>query len=331
LNLLILRLFLEGQQENKKGVQDAEALANKSSVLVKLKEQVKDAPKLIADYETLLGETEKADVRRDKIQADAAAAATTATQELNVLINGQDAKLKQEIAEKKDPAALAERHSKLMEFNRVVDVLNATRIANFKSQAQRDAKILAAAVESYAQADKIMEAVLPLVKTVEDQKDVADSRAALKAYGEALQAQIAVVAEIETISTRRGAAAKAVETFAVTLQEAAEKGTAAVSNASASSLQTASTTTILGVSAAVILGLVIAFLIVRSIGKVLREISETLAAGADQTASAAAQISSSSQASQSTVQKWEAGTKKPSGMALKLLDIVNKHGLSVLA
>lgn len=35
--------------------------------------------------------------------------------------------------------------------------------------------------------------------------------------------------------------------------------------------------------------------------------------------------------SQSTVQKWEAGTKKPSGMALKLLDIVNKHGLSLLA
>ncbi|CAN1537185.1 hypothetical protein MCEGE14_01632 [Burkholderiaceae bacterium] len=31
------------------------------------------------------------------------------------------------------------------------------------------------------------------------------------------------------------------------------------------------------------------------------------------------------------VQKWEAGTKKPSGMALKLLDIVHKHGLAVLA
>ena len=34
--------------------------------------------------------------------------------------------------------------------------------------------------------------------------------------------------------------------------------------------------------------------------------------------------------SESTVQKWEAGTKKPSGMALKLLNIVNKHGLAVL-
>jgi len=34
--------------------------------------------------------------------------------------------------------------------------------------------------------------------------------------------------------------------------------------------------------------------------------------------------------SASTIQKWEAGTKKPSGMALKLLDIVHRHGLGVL-
>ena len=35
--------------------------------------------------------------------------------------------------------------------------------------------------------------------------------------------------------------------------------------------------------------------------------------------------------SESTVQKWEAGTKRPSGMALKLLAIIEKHGLKVLA
>jgi putative transcriptional regulator len=35
--------------------------------------------------------------------------------------------------------------------------------------------------------------------------------------------------------------------------------------------------------------------------------------------------------SESTVEKWESGVKKPSGMALKLLDIVEKHGLKVLA
>ena len=34
--------------------------------------------------------------------------------------------------------------------------------------------------------------------------------------------------------------------------------------------------------------------------------------------------------SESTVQKWEAGTKRPSGMALKLLSVVKKHGLHVL-
>ena len=35
--------------------------------------------------------------------------------------------------------------------------------------------------------------------------------------------------------------------------------------------------------------------------------------------------------SESTVQKWEAGTKRPSGMALKLLAVVEKHGLGVLS
>jgi len=35
--------------------------------------------------------------------------------------------------------------------------------------------------------------------------------------------------------------------------------------------------------------------------------------------------------SESTVEKWETGAKRPSGMALKLLSIVQKHGLQVLS
>ena len=35
--------------------------------------------------------------------------------------------------------------------------------------------------------------------------------------------------------------------------------------------------------------------------------------------------------SESTVEKWESGAKRPSGMALKLLSVVEKHGLKVLA
>lgn len=35
--------------------------------------------------------------------------------------------------------------------------------------------------------------------------------------------------------------------------------------------------------------------------------------------------------SESTIQKWETGAKQPSGMALKLLSVVQKHGLKVLA
>lgn len=34
--------------------------------------------------------------------------------------------------------------------------------------------------------------------------------------------------------------------------------------------------------------------------------------------------------SESTIQKWETGQKRPSGMALRLLHVVKKHGLKVL-
>jgi putative transcriptional regulator len=35
--------------------------------------------------------------------------------------------------------------------------------------------------------------------------------------------------------------------------------------------------------------------------------------------------------SESTVEKWESGAKKPSGLALKMLSVVQKHGLQILA
>ncbi|VVN20333.1 helix-turn-helix domain-containing protein [Pseudomonas fluorescens] len=35
--------------------------------------------------------------------------------------------------------------------------------------------------------------------------------------------------------------------------------------------------------------------------------------------------------SASTIKQWESGEKHPSGMALKLLSIVQKHGLKILA
>ncbi|MFF7710653.1 helix-turn-helix domain-containing protein [Pseudomonas sp. NPDC007930] len=35
--------------------------------------------------------------------------------------------------------------------------------------------------------------------------------------------------------------------------------------------------------------------------------------------------------SASTIKQWEAGDKRPSGMALKLLQIVQKHGIEILA
>ncbi|MES3022254.1 MAG: helix-turn-helix domain-containing protein [Pseudomonadota bacterium] len=69
---------------------------------------------------------------------------------------------------------------------------------------------------------------------------------------------------------------------------------------------------------------------------------EGLCAVPQMTAEDVVRIRSAAQASQnyfaralnvsaSTVQKWESGAKKPSGLAAKMLTIVEKHGLKILS
>ena len=76
--------------------------------------------------------------------------------------------------------------------------------------------------------------------------------------------------------------------------------------------------------------------------KTMREYEELCAAPPDYTAKDVARIRHRVHASQgffarslnvsaSAVQQWEAGVKKPSGPAAKLLAVVDKHGLEVLA
>lgn len=35
--------------------------------------------------------------------------------------------------------------------------------------------------------------------------------------------------------------------------------------------------------------------------------------------------------SQSTIEKWETGAKKPSGITMRLLDVVKRHGIEAVA
>jgi methyl-accepting chemotaxis protein len=251
----------------KTAVTEAEALAAKTIKLIKLKEQVKTAPALLNSYEQLLTETEQAGDQLEAGGESATKAATDATTSLNKLLAEQNSSLEKEIKDKADAEKLAERQTKLQTFNKAVDLLNATRIAFFRSQVQRDPKILKTALADFKGAPQLLTAVESLVHTPEGKKGLADALAALKAYESALESQTQILARIDEISGRRGKAANDLEAFANDLNEAAQKGAMTVSQESTKSLSASVVVTIVGVLIALVLGVIVALVITRIISR----------------------------------------------------------------
>ena len=249
----------------KAALTEAEALAAKSTKLVKLKEQVKTAPALLASYEELLNETEKSDDALDLIRKKAAETATSATEGLDKLIQGQTATLQKEIADKVEPEKQAERLAKIGYFNQSRGLLNATRIANFRAQAQRDNKILEAGLKNFKKVHEIMATVTPLIRVAEDKKELEDTKNDFKSYESALESLLTGLAKLDEVSVRRGKAAKDVETFANEIAEAAQKGASSIATESSTSLGRSSTITVVSVIVALIVGVIVALTVSRMI------------------------------------------------------------------
>ena len=251
----------------KTAVTEAEALAAKTTKLIKLKEQVKAAPALIASYDQLLAETEKAGDLQSEGLVKLAEAGSLTTVSLTDLIARQNANLEKEIRDKAEPEKLVERQTMLTTFDLALGQLNAVRVAYYRSQVIRDPAILKAAAETFKGAHQLLAGIEPLVHTAEDKKDLTEARTGLAAYGTGMENLMQLLARLEETSVRRGKAANDLEVFANDLNEAAQKGAMTVSHESTESLSTSVIVTIVGVIIAVMLGVIVALIITRLISR----------------------------------------------------------------
>lgn len=248
-------------------ITEAQALADKTTKLVKLKEQVKTAPTLLASYEQLLTETEQTG---DQLEAGAGLAAKSAievTAGLDDLLSRQSAHLEKEIKEKAEPEKLTERNFKIQTLNRIRGLLNATRISYYSSQANRDPKILQAGREAFKGYNQVLASIEPLLRTAEDKQELAQVKTGLDTYEKCLESQVQTLARIESVSVRRGQAAQDLDTFTTDLSEAAQQGAMTVATDSTKSLTASVVVTITGVSIALVLGVVVALVITRIISR----------------------------------------------------------------
>ena len=185
--------------------------------------------------------------------------------------------------------------NKMRIANDIIDLGNNIRIGNFKAQALRDPQLFRATQAKFVGLNPKLDELKAVTKLEINLKQIESCRAAGQAYAEAMTGFLKNWEAREDLGAKRGVAAAAVLAEAKNTANGSMETATKSSAAAAGSLGNASTTMIVGLIVAAIIGVTLAFFITRSITKVLRRISENLATGAEQTVSAAAQVSSASQ------------------------------------
>jgi hypothetical protein len=276
-------------------LKDLEALSLRSTKLDHLKAEIAQAPTLLANYEQLLDETRKADEAREVALESAGKAAADCTKAITFLIDSQNVKLKKEIEEYVGAEILEERREKISQANSLLAIFNAFRIANLRSQVTRDANELTTGLEKYQARNAVIAAIRTHLNTPEGIQSLKAAETQMDNYEKSARQMTSLATLSEEVSARRKAAAAALETFTEEMSKAALEHADKVATDSSDSLGTASKFMLIGVGAALALGMLLAFVITRNLVNILSATARELSDGSEQIASASAQISGSSQ------------------------------------
>ncbi len=279
----------------KESIAEAEKLAGTAVHLTKLKGSVDDVKKVVAEYERLLGETEKAVEGNEKLAATMLDAAEKYMDNAAAFLKDQNVAMKKEIVEGVADKIL-ERQTKVNLINDMINHGNASTIANLRARANRDYSVMAEGIKTIFPAiEKAGKELEPITRSQANQAQLKEILNQGHKYKAAMESFLANSNELEKLNVARTNAGNHSVELAGNLMKAAVDQTQEIAEMTSHSLSSASTIMLIGLTVALIIGILLAVFITRSITIPIRRIIDGLTDGADQVASAAGQVSSASQ------------------------------------
>lgn len=241
-----------------KALAEATALAQKYD-MPKLKENAAKGTARVAEYKALVKQAVEISAARDKNMEVMTVAATQFMQSGNDFKESQAKQLAQDLSGKGDAKKFKERAEKLAMINDVIALGSAVRIANFKSQVDRNNSAVLEAMKNFAQIDAELEKIRAITRVAEDLKLLDGVKGAAANYKSSLEEFLKLGEEIAAITAKRRDAGAGVVAAAKATSEAGVKATQDGSAAAGSALAAASTIMITGLVAALLIGVVVAF------------------------------------------------------------------------
>nr|MBF0222297.1 HAMP domain-containing protein [Desulfobulbaceae bacterium] len=252
-------------EELDKALVTAEELAAKSQHLVKLKEQLTLISSDVADYEKLVDETAKTDEAMDAAKDKLSASARAYMESANAFLAGQNEKMKEEADAGVSSEKIKERLQKITWINDVIDLGNSVQLANWKAQAERNVEGVVDALKYFEAIDGKLSELATITRLPDDIARLKTIREGEHGYKLAMENLIENWKRMDELGKLRNNLGNEVKDATKITIESGLAGTNKISNETMTALGTASSIMIWGLVIALILGVVIAFFITRSI------------------------------------------------------------------
>ena len=279
-------------------LEKAKKLEAASPNLKMLKGQLEKATKAVAEYKAVAQQTKDVNAKLDADRKAMTDAATKYMKLCDEFLADQNEALKKVLTESEDMKKreeMLERQVKVNLVNDVIDLGNSARIGNFKAQALRSPEVMKETMLVFPKIEETLNALQKITRQAANLKQIEDCRAAGNAYKQGMTDFLSNWLLLQEIGAKRGQLGHEVITACKETADAGADAADRISKEAVSSLSAASTIMIIGLIAALIIGILLAFFITRSITGPVNRIIAGMSEGAEQVASASGQVSSSSQ------------------------------------
>jgi methyl-accepting chemotaxis protein len=265
LDTAYLDLSRKSLADMNKHLAEAETLGGRYSRLTSLRANAARAAGKVKEYSALAEDTVTLTdgLLGQRKSQDAAAAAFMAA--ANAYLQAMSGEMIKEIDARAPSTRLKERTGKIATAFDIINEGNALRIANFKAQATGDYAPLAAALTSYAETRRRIEALKPITRQQKNMVLLEQVQSSGDTYAAACAAVMEIAGKRSELESRRGEVVTAVLEAAQETASSAMADTDTVARLSVARLMSATVILIIGLAAAVVLGVIIAIVITRTI------------------------------------------------------------------
>ena len=253
-----------------KYIKEAEEHVKNFPNLVKLKKEIQPLKEAISKYQSALDSIDQAFKRKNEIRAQLDKSANVFVTTTNDLIAKQKEELKK--GSKSD--------EKLKRIHLLYDsslLGNEVRVANFKSAARRDSKILQDGLKTFDKIDALYEELKRITHSKSDLKAINRAEDALNDYKNELKKLHSVSLEVEEYAQAVAQNGANALNYVETVNDAGLDGTVNLSNTSMESLSSSKTVMINALIFGLIFGLIVAVYIIKNgLNKPLNKFKNTL-------------------------------------------------------